>query len=209
VIDDDPRGESPLCAVRRRPFALDLTRPLGTAHGAIRRREGFLIAVERGSDGDSAGGDGGGAVGLGEATPLPGWTESREACAAAIDEVDVQNGSASAPAAFDAASTPAARHGVSLALADAATRAAAIDANTQVVVRAPVTDHRALAAGVVAPLVTGGTVVLDRDPRTGSDSIADDPARGDLAIVTDEAITPPEPNQLVVDAVSELSSTHD
>ena len=96
-----------------------------------------------------------------------------------------------------------------LALADAATRAAAIDSDTRVVVRAPVTDHRALAAGVVAPLVTGGTVVLDRDPRTGSDSIADDPARGDLAIVTDEAITPPEPNQLVVNSVSELSSTHD
>ena len=122
MTDDDPRGESPVRAMRHRPFALDLTRPLGTAHGAIRRREGFLIAVERGSDGDSAGGDGGGAVGLGEATPLPGWTESREACAAAIDEVDVQNGSASAPAAFDAASTPAARHGVSLALADAAAR---------------------------------------------------------------------------------------
>ena len=96
-----------------------------------------------------------------------------------------------------------------LALADAATRTAAIDADTRVVVRAPVTDYRALAAGVVAPLVTGGTVVLDRDPQTGSDSIADDPARGDVAIVADEAVTPPEPNRLVVDAVSELSSTHD
>jgi hypothetical protein len=96
-----------------------------------------------------------------------------------------------------------------LALADAATRTAAIDADTRVVVRAPITDHRALAAGVVAPLVTGGTVVLDRALGAESDPLADDPARGDVAIVADEAVTPPEPSRLVVDAVSELSSTHD
>lgn len=96
-----------------------------------------------------------------------------------------------------------------LALADAATRTAAIDADTRVVVRAPITDHRALAAGVVAPLVTGGTVVLDRALGAESDPLADDPARGDVAIVADEAVTPPEPNRLVVDSVSELSSTHD
>ena len=96
-----------------------------------------------------------------------------------------------------------------LALADAAIKAAAIDADTRVVVRAPITDHRALAAGVVAPLVTGGTVVLDRALGAESDPLADDPARGDVAIVADEAVTPPEPSRLVVDAVSELSSTHD
>ena len=96
-----------------------------------------------------------------------------------------------------------------LALADAATRTAAIDADTRVVMRAPITDHRALAAGVVAPLVTGGTVVLDRALGAESDPIADDPARGDVAIVADEAVTPPEPNRLVVDSVPELSSTHD
>ncbi|WP_424014841.1 mandelate racemase/muconate lactonizing enzyme family protein [Halorubrum xinjiangense] len=112
---DDPRDEEAVHTMRHRPFALDLTRPLGTAHGAIRRREGFLIAVERGSDGS-------GAVGLGEATPLPGWTESREACAAALDGLDDRAGAGAALEALDAASTPAARHGVSLALADAAAR---------------------------------------------------------------------------------------
>ena len=117
MTDDASRGEGPVRAVRRRSFALDLTRPLGTAHGEIRRREGFVVTVERG------GGDGGrSAVGLGEATPLPGWTESREACAAALDEFGGGGGSEPAPAALDAASTPAARHGVSLALADAAAR---------------------------------------------------------------------------------------
>ncbi len=126
--------------MRHRSFALDLIRPLGTARGAIRRREGFLIAVERGSDGDSAGGDRGGAVGLGEATPLPGWTESREACAAALDGVGGQGGSESPLEVLDAASTPAARHGISLALADAAARDAG----------ARLADRLADAAGVTA-----------------------------------------------------------
>ena len=115
MTDDGPREEA-IHAMRHRPFALDLTRPLGTAHGEIRRREGFLVAVERGRDGSDA-------VGLGEATPLPGWTESREACAAALDGVSEQDGEVPMEA-LDAASTPAARHGVSLALADAATRTA-------------------------------------------------------------------------------------
>jgi o-succinylbenzoate synthase len=119
VSDGDPRGEGPVCAVRTRPFALDLTRPLGTARGEIRRREGFVVTVERGGDGDR----GGGAVGLGEATPLPGWTESREACAAALDGIDGRGIPESVP---DGASTPAARHGVSLALADAAARGAGV-----------------------------------------------------------------------------------
>lgn len=117
MTDDDPRGESAVHAMRHRPFALDLTRPLGTANGEIRRREGFLIAVDRGTDGN-------GAVGLGEATPLPGWTESRETCAAALDGLDGRAGSGSVLGALDAASTPAARHGVSLAFADAAAREA-------------------------------------------------------------------------------------
>ena len=116
MTDDDPRGEDRISAVRRRAFALDLTRPLGTADGDIRRREGFVVTVERGGGGD----DGGSAVGLGEATPLPAWTESREACAAALSQFDDEVGSERALEALDA--TPAARHGVSLALADAAAR---------------------------------------------------------------------------------------
>ena len=116
MTDDAPRGEGPVHAARHRPFALDLARPLGTAHGEIRRREGFVVTVERGFGGD----DGGSAVGLGEATPLPGWTESREACAAALSQFDDEVGSERALEALDA--TPAARHGVSLALADAAAR---------------------------------------------------------------------------------------
>jgi o-succinylbenzoate synthase len=114
VTDDDRGGEEPVRAMRHRPFALDLTRPLGTAHGEIHRREGFVVTVERGG--------GSGVVGLGEATPLPGWTESREACATALAGAEIRRGAASVPEALDAASTPAARHGVALAVADAAAR---------------------------------------------------------------------------------------
>lgn len=107
--------------MHHRPFAADLTRPLGTAAGDIRRREGFLVAV---------GGppDGGRAIGLGEATPLPGWTESTTACEAAIDEArrvgEADEGAAAAVASVDPTATPAARHGLALSVADAAARAA-------------------------------------------------------------------------------------
>jgi L-alanine-DL-glutamate epimerase-like enolase superfamily enzyme len=115
VTDDDPRGGGPARTVRHRPFALDLTGPLGTARGEIGRREGFVVTVERETAED-------GAVGLGEATPLPGWTESREACEAALDGLGDRSEVDSPAEALDAASTPAARHGVSLAVADAAAR---------------------------------------------------------------------------------------
>ncbi|ELZ53347.1 MULTISPECIES: mandelate racemase/muconate lactonizing enzyme family protein [Halorubrum] len=121
MTDDRPRGGGPSLAVRHRPFELDLVRPLGTAHGEIRSRDGFVVAVERERDGSPA-------AGLGEATPLPGWTESREACAAALDGLSDPDGDGTGPDrldpldALDPESTPAARHGVSLALADAAAR---------------------------------------------------------------------------------------
>ena len=88
-----------------------------------------------------------------------------------------------------------------LALADAATEAAGIDADTRVVVRASVTDPRALAAGVVAPLVAGGAVVLIDDPSAGGDATVDDSARGDVAVVTDNDVASPEPDRLVMNSV--------
>jgi len=118
VTGDRSSGGGRLVAVRHRPFALDLTRPLDTARGEIRSRDGFVVAVERERDGATA-------VGLGEATPLPGWTESREACAAALDRLSDPDGDGAARDsldALDAEATPAARHGVSLALADADAR---------------------------------------------------------------------------------------
>ncbi|VTT87861.1 O-succinylbenzoate synthase [Halorubrum sp. DM2] len=126
MTDDRPRRGNASLTVRHRPFELNLTRPLGTAHGDIRSRDGFVVAVERERDEATA-------VGVGEATPLPGWTESRETCAAALNRLSDSDGDGAAGDsldalahervdALDAEATPAARHGVSLALADAAAR---------------------------------------------------------------------------------------
>ena len=107
-------------------FSLTLSSPLDTAAGRIDAREGFLIHVDRG-----------GHQGVGEATPLPGWTESHSACEAeltAVSRASVTPGDGSSggdpdarrldPGRIPDVSTPAARHGVELARADAAARAA-------------------------------------------------------------------------------------
>jgi o-succinylbenzoate synthase len=91
------------------PFSLSLARPLSTARGEITEREGFLVRVDH--DGET---------GYGEATPLPGWTESPAECRAALDAVD---GDAPARGLVGMDGTPAARHGLELALFDAAARA--------------------------------------------------------------------------------------
>ncbi|MEF8842686.1 MAG: o-succinylbenzoate synthase [Haloarculaceae archaeon] len=90
------------------PFSLSLARPLSTARGEILDREGFLVGVTHDDE-----------VGCGEATPLPGWTESLGRCRAALEAVDC-DAPALALAGMDG--TPAARHGLELALFDAASR---------------------------------------------------------------------------------------
>ena len=103
-----------------RSFALDLTTPLGTATGPIDRREGFLVGVGP-EDADAS------APGIGEATPLPGWTESLSVCESTLREARTTaaaDGIVEAVATADPAATPAARHGLALALADARARAA-------------------------------------------------------------------------------------
>jgi o-succinylbenzoate synthase len=96
------------------PFALDMTAPLATAAGDIERREGFVVRVTRD-----------GTTGLGEATPLPGWTESLADCRGALDRAARHAASGADPLApLDLTETPAAAHGVALARADAAARIA-------------------------------------------------------------------------------------
>ncbi len=91
-----------------RHFSLPLESPLETAHGPIERREGFLVRL---SDGE--------AVGYGEATPLPGWTESLEACERGLEQASDSLSSEGVTAAIDAVDDcVAARHGVTLAVAD-------------------------------------------------------------------------------------------
>ncbi|AEN05238.1 mandelate racemase/muconate lactonizing enzyme family protein [Halolamina sp.] len=95
---------------RLQPFSLDVNHPLGTAAGEIRSREGFLVGI-----GDSD-------RGVGEATPLPGWTESLDACEQALRNPPAGWEEVSA---FDIgmSETPAARHGYRLAVLDAEARA--------------------------------------------------------------------------------------
>jgi o-succinylbenzoate synthase len=97
------------------PFSLGLSSPLATAAGEIREREGFLVRYDHRS-----------VTGVGEATPLPGWTESREECHAALDHALAASDGGDhnqGLLALDADEVPAARCGFATALLDADARA--------------------------------------------------------------------------------------
>ena len=123
------------------PFSLSLARPLRTAAGVIDEREGFLVRPPAGVDDASA------RRGVGEASPLPGWTESRDDCAAALRDATIPDDASPLDAitvppagavrdardadpivdpvgGLGATERPAARHGLVLALGDAAAREA-------------------------------------------------------------------------------------
>ncbi|MEF8757482.1 MAG: o-succinylbenzoate synthase [Halobacteriales archaeon] len=97
-----------------REFDLSLAEPLATAAGEIDRREGWLVRITTDD-----------AIALGEATPLPGWTESPVACRDGLERAIERlepDGPAEALDALDG--TPAARHGLDGALADLRARRA-------------------------------------------------------------------------------------
>lgn len=95
---------------------MKLSVPLKTAKGEISARRGTLIAVEASRQNDTAADS---KIGIGEATPLPGWTESvtesRSALRECVDESPED-------AITELESLPAARHGVSLAVLDSQAR---------------------------------------------------------------------------------------
>ena len=102
--------------MRIEPFSLPLSVPLETSAGTIEERTGFLIRLDP-EDTEYA------EPGIGEATPLPGWTESLKACRAALERsLDVLAEDSPEKALAEVDGTPAARHGISLALADARAR---------------------------------------------------------------------------------------
>ncbi|WP_299262241.1 mandelate racemase/muconate lactonizing enzyme family protein [Halorientalis sp.] len=92
-------------------YQLDLARPLSTARGTIEKRTGFLVRVEYADR-----------MGVGEAAPLPGWTESLDACRDALDWAPELAGDEDWGVALGETSEPAARHALALALADARAR---------------------------------------------------------------------------------------
>ena len=124
-------------------FSLPLARPLGTARGEMTEREGVVVGIAPGTDAVPA-------RGVGEATPLPGWTESIAACERALDAAaeradatDRAGADAAPPDPDDAlfSDAPAARHAVSLARRDADARAAGV----------PLADHLAARADLPTP----------------------------------------------------------
>jgi len=94
-------------------FTVQLRSPLETARGRIAERSGFLITLEYG-----------GATGVGEATPLAGWTESFDECRDALERAQQVAAELDWGVALAKLDAPAARHGLSLALAEARARAA-------------------------------------------------------------------------------------
>lgn len=99
--------------MRLEPFTVELTPPLDTASGTITEREGYLVTVEHA-----------GVEGIGEATPLPGWTESLSACRDALERAEAVATELDWGITLARLDAPAARHGLSLALADARAKAA-------------------------------------------------------------------------------------
>jgi len=89
------------------PFTVELSPPLVTARGTVREREGLLVTVERA-----------GSTGVGEAMPLAGWTESARECRRALDRAVTVAGELDWGVALGKLDAPAARHALSLALAD-------------------------------------------------------------------------------------------
>nr|WP_247731733.1 o-succinylbenzoate synthase [Halovivax limisalsi] len=126
-----------------------------TADGAIESREGFLIRISDGTH-----------VGYGEASPLPGWTESIDDCEAALEAASEasENGRSALIDATD--HTSAARHGVSLAVADLA---ATIDAQPL---------YRDLGALERVPRVPVNATIGDGSPAATAEAAADAVDRG-------------------------------
>jgi len=94
------------------PFTVQLAQPLETAARTITEREGFLVFVEH--DGEQ---------GVGEATPLPGWTEPYDDCRrAVVRAAEIAEELDWGIALARTENAPAARHALALALAEARAR---------------------------------------------------------------------------------------
>ena len=95
--------------IEYRQTAIPLSDPLETAQDEVDHRDCFLVHT---TDPD----------GVGEASPLPGWTESVRETMAALDRLCASTDRAGPGELDSLLETPAARHGVSLALLDGESR---------------------------------------------------------------------------------------
>lgn len=155
-------------------FSLPLVRPLATARGDVTDRTGFLVRVEEP------------APGVGEATPLPGWTESLDDCEAALRGF----ARGESPVDLDAL-PPAARHGIALALLDAHARSEAVPL------------HRYLGAPTAVESVPVNATVGDGAPDETVAEVAGAVAAGFPAVKVKVGVRPVEADLDRVRAVRE------
>jgi len=144
--------------MRTTPFSLPLSSPLATASGTIEAREGAVVRYDHR-----------GQTGVGEATPLPGWTESLSDCEAALEAAaaaDADGGHTAAMLELAADSVPAARHGFATALLDADARADGVPL------------YRWFDADRHCDAVPVNATVGDGDPAKTADAVADAVDRG-------------------------------
>lgn len=145
--------------LERRSFSLPLERPLETSQGAIEHRDGFVVRVfdetETGGDHDQGIDDSSQVVGYGEATPLVGFTESLDDCEDALERAgEVLPARGPEAALEEVEQAPAARHALTLALADwHATRSAT-----------PL--YRYLGRGPMVARIPVNATIGDADPET-------------------------------------------
>ncbi len=132
------------------PFSVGLQTPLETARGSIESREGFLVRVEYE-----------GTEGVGEATPLVGWTESKAECEQALSRATEVAAALDWGVALRKLDVPAARHGLSLAFADARARSATMPL------------YRSLGGATEQTAIpVNGTIGAEADPQGTADRAA-------------------------------------
>ncbi|MDQ2053857.1 o-succinylbenzoate synthase [Halobellus sp. H-GB7] len=174
--------------MRYEPFSLRLASPLDTAAGRIERRDGFLVRVERD-----------GVDGVGEATPLAGWTESYEACDDALAEVASGTHEAETTIAateLSAEARPAARHGLELATVDAEARAAGESLATYLASDSPATS--------VPVNATVGDGTVEKTAAATREAVDD----GYPAVKVKVGARPPEEDEARLRAARDVAGEH-
>lgn len=138
------------------PYSIRLASPLSTARGSITQRRGFLVRIAADSE----------PSGIGEAAPLPGWTESYDACEQALRSA----ASAEDPKrSVDPATTPAAAHAVESARLDRA--AAAADRSAAEHLHTEVFGSAGDVAGSVPVNATIGGGSIDETVRAATEAV--------------------------------------
>lgn len=161
-----------MTAIEFETFAIELREPLETAAGRIERRRGIAVRVTDG-----------GTMGVGEATPLPGWTESESTCQTALTGVTPP---VTRNSLKDLVDRPAARFGLETALADRRARHRdqalyrSLGADTHV---SSIPVHRTIGAGTVEATVNAVSAAIEAGFEAVKLKVGDRPLDRDLEML--------------------------